>query len=308
MNKTEDLLALFENYTVSQNMRENLAIMAQESWFNGIFTGWVHRRLREGIGQLELLTLTHHFDADRNPELGSLGHIINSVIIGNVIMRGTSHDYFLYMIKYDRRKKNNLLKDSLKHITHMRIGDAIPLLRQMAEALGRTFEEMVLDYLEEKTEYRSLSNMMSLESLEFHERLKVIALSCKCNRRIFDDLALALDNNNLLEYAIDRANSLQGFDELTHALFVTEIPIERLEKSKQLIAFLIQSPSAHTIQHLLKRAEFEQRWNFVLKLAPAYNKKEILRILLKAKDPILIDKFFFLYKTYPEVKNLTPFL
>jgi hypothetical protein len=291
-------------------MRETLAIQVEEPWFAGIFTGWVHRRLREGISKLGLLTLIHHFDADRNPELGSLSAIINSVIIGNIILRKNSHEYFFYLIRYDRRKKSNLLKETLQHLTHIRIGEALPLIKEIAVCLNRPFEEMMVDFLEEKTEARSLSNMLSLNSLEAEEQIRVIAAACKFSKMIFDDLVLALDQINLLNFAIDRAHDMGGADELSQALLVTEISIERLEKSQHLTNFLVGAAQSitPTIKHLLKRAEFEERWNYVLKLASGFHKKEILRILLKAKDPILIDKFFFLYKDYPEVKNLTPFL
>jgi len=309
-NKVEQLLLDFESLSVSQNMRETLVEYIEQPWFHGIFTGWIHRRLREGIGNVELLTLTYHFDPDRNPELGPLGALLNSVILGNVLQRKINHSHFFYLIQYDRRRKNNLLKETLRHLTHIRIGDVLPLIKQMSEVIKRPFEEMFVEHLESRKEGRSLSNMISLNALELDEQLKVIAVACKLNRVIFEDLALALDQTNLLNHAIDRAHDMGGADELSQALLVTEISIERLEKCSYLSQFLVGAAVSirPVIKHLIGRAEFEERWNYVLKLAPAFNKKEILRILLKAKDPTIIDKFFFLYKAYPEVKNLAPFL
>jgi hypothetical protein len=99
-------------------------------------------------------------------------------------------------------------------------------------------------------------------------------------------------------------------DKFATALRNTSISIEKLESCDSLNAFI----EAHindipgTIARLYYRAEQEERWEYLLTLGSNKNKKELLRSIVKSKDQEMIDKFFSIYATHPEVKHLVPFL
>jgi len=313
MKELEDFLVSFESPIVSQNMRDKLADYIEEPWFEGIFTAWINRRLREKIPLMKLLALAFNLDPGKYPELGPASAYFNNALIGNVVLRKIHYDYFYYIINHEPRNfMYSLVLRAVKHLSHGRIDDSLQTLKGIADNTHWGYYELILRFLEEKTEARSLSNMLTMTHLPVEDQYQVLAVACRSNSTIFKDLAMGLQDNNkyLFKYCVDRAEALNGQDELSQALVACNLHLSIIESCQQLTDFLIWAAEhIHpTLEHLLKRAEYEEAWTLVLKLAPAFDKKQILKILLRAQDPILIDKFFFTYKDYPEVKNLAPFL
>lgn len=63
-----------------------------------------------------------------------------------------------------------------------------------------------------------------------------------------------------------------------------------------------------TLEYLLQAFIELEVYDMVIQLGEYFPKKRILGILTSHGDPVLIDKFFSLYKEYPEIKNLTAFI
>lgn len=94
------------------------------------------------------------------------------------------------------------------------------------------------------------------------------------------------------------------------ALRKTAIPTSKLKFIHELNNIIVNRSREmpDTIELLFNRAEVEKQYAYLLTLGSNKNKKDLLRSILKSQDHELIDKFFFIYKDYPEVKHLTIFL
>ena len=99
-------------------------------------------------------------------------------------------------------------------------------------------------------------------------------------------------------------------DILMSAIRNTLIPIEELEVN-DFLYYIVQTYSNElpaTLGRLYVRAEESGRYEYLLNVCQHKNKKDVLRTICKANDKELIDRFFSIYKSSPEVKHLVPFL
>lgn len=309
MEKFEKFIAGFEWPTASPEDITELIETIPTPWFEGIFRSWIGKRLREGISKPALLQYITW--STKLPELRVIGSLVNDVVIGDVLLRHQHHDYLYYILNYEKRTDGSSMMVRLsRNMGPFRMEDSLQLARDISNNTNYKYHEVILEVLQNRTDSHMLNNMITMSKLTPEDQLQIIALACLKNSFVFKDLVLSLENDVLKHAVHYQSHSIPGEDKMVHALLHTELGIPVLEERHQLTTYLLQVGPAvpYLIKHLMDRAEKEERWNYVLKLAGAYNKKESLRILLRSKDPILIDKFFFLYKDYPEVQNLTPFL
>jgi hypothetical protein len=155
-----------------------------------------------------------------------------------------------------------------------------------------------------------LQILLMLESLGDEKKFELLIEACRKNHVILDSMVGYL-GRNFCRYIL---NHLEDDGELCQVLLGIKTwdfsPLNALVGSINFRRLLFQNADKvpKTLEHILQVAEDAEYYDIVIQLGSCFPKRRILSILLEQNDKTLIDKFFFLYKDYPEVKSLTPFI
>jgi hypothetical protein len=121
----------------------------------------------------------------------------------------------------------------------------------------------------------------------------------------------ALGDGEFFDYVKDRLTDDDPICQAIRNMYSeNNSSISYLEKSVNLRRLLLDNPKkmSQTLEHILQIAAAVGCYDIVIQLGTCFPKKRILGLLTAHGDHVLIDKFFFLYKDYPEIKNLTAFI
>jgi hypothetical protein len=226
-----------------------------------------------------------------------------------MLLKNEGVDQFIFMNRHDTRTENHILESLIEHFSeYSNSNNWIELINKITPTVGFDKYTLILKLLE-SGEFRSFRNLVLIEKLPIEDQLLLIVRALEKDSIWFSRILdwTKGDARNLLSKSLveDGDN-----DKFATALRNTSISIEKLESCDSLNAFI----EAHindipgTIARLYYRAEQEERWEYLLTLGSNKNKKELLRSIVKSKDQEMIDKFFSIYATHPEVKHLVPFL
>jgi hypothetical protein len=153
--------------------------------------------------------------------------------------------------------------------------------------------------------------LLMLDQIDLPARYDLLVESCRSNSKIFKEMDDALGDGRFFDFVNETMSDDSDFCQAIQSISqMNNSSLSYLEHSLNLRKILFQNPEKIpvTLEHVLRLAEAAQRYDIVIQLGSCLPKKKILGILTAHGDPNLIDKFFFLYKNYPEIKKLAPFI
>lgn len=154
--------------------------------------------------------------------------------------------------------------------------------------------------------------LLYIDDLELSDRYDILIESCHISHNsVFYAMENSLGDGDFFDYVANKMADENPLCQAIRSLYsVNNSSLSQLEKSSNLQKLLFNNPEkmSQTLEHILQIATEIGSYDIIIQLGNCFPKKRILGILTAHDDPILIDKFFFLYKECPEVKNLTPFI
>lgn len=157
-----------------------------------------------------------------------------------------------------------------------------------------------------------LNFLLCVDSLDLSDKYNVLIESCSISHtKVFYEMENALGDGEFLDYVKDRMSDNNPICQAIREMYSEKnSSIYYLEKSINLRRLLFNNPEkmSQTLEHILQIAAEVGCYDIVIQLGSCFPKKRILGLLTAHGDHVLIDKFFFLYKEYPEIKNLTAFI
>jgi hypothetical protein len=154
--------------------------------------------------------------------------------------------------------------------------------------------------------------ILYVDGLDLSDRYNVLIESCTISHtKVFYEMENALGDGEFFDYVKDRMTDDNLICQSIRNMYSeNNSSISYLEKSINLRRLLFNNPEkmSQTLEHILRIAVEVKCYDIVIQLGTCFPKKRILGLLTAHGDHILIDKFFFLYKDYPEIKNLTAFI
>lgn len=193
------------------------------------------------------------------------------------------------------------------------VWSVIDYLQSLSKETGVSFVRLFVMFGDkcvsdgEKTRF-----ILYLDSLELQERYDVLVESCTISHnKIFYEMENALGDGEFFDYVKDRLSDDNPICQTIREMYSeNNSSISYLEKSINFRRLLFDNPDkmSQTLEHILQVAIKVGSYDIIIALGSCLPKKRILGILTSHGDSVLIDKFFFLYKDYPEIKNLTAFI
>lgn len=154
--------------------------------------------------------------------------------------------------------------------------------------------------------------ILYLDNLQLSDRYEILIESCIISHGVvFYEMENALGDGEFFDYIKDKLSDDSLFCQAIREMYSAyNYSIFQLEKSNNLQKLLLSNPEKmpQTLEHILQVAIKVGSYDIIIQLGTCFPKRRILSILTEHGDQNLIDKFFFLYKEYPEIKNLTPFI
>lgn len=307
-SKFDNLLKELEaSYSPDRDLKRFYKYLENDNVYVPLFTGYVIKRLEENIHPERLLNLAYHME--RSADTQHLSKKINDRLASRIVKDQENYDQFLFMHKHDTRVERNVLKSLIEQLKYASAEELTQVATKIEPYIGVDRHTLILRVLEHESEMRNLSNLFMMERLQPDDQYMVLVRALENNSKIFIK-AFDWGNNKFHTSFSEKLSKVGDQDQLITALSNTTIPISEIQTSPILSNILVFRAQniPNTIDKLYKRAEEEEEWEFVLALGTNKNKKDLLRSLIKAKDQKLIDRFFALYKSCPEVKHLVPFM
>jgi hypothetical protein len=190
---------------------------------------------------------------------------------------------------------------------------AIDYLKNLSEETGISFTRLFVIFGNNCISAgEKLRFLLYLDNLTLSDRYDVLVESCTISHiHVFYEMENALGDGEFFDFVKE-----QMTDDNPICQYIREIysknnsSILSLEKSINFRRLLFNNTEkmSQTLEHILQVAVEVGSYDIIIQLGACLSKRRILGILTEHGDPNLIDKFFFLYKEYPEIKNLTPFI
>ena len=273
---------------------------------SGDFSRYVTERLEENIHPERLLNLANY--TERFEETEHLSSYLNRAVAKYLIGEHKGYDHLYYMLRHDTRQERHIRKPFFQEMAEAQFDTSFKIIETLAHDIGTDKHSLLLEMLDAGHESRRLLHLHYCSKLSPEDLLEIELRALAKNSNMFFVLFESSEKLRLL--VAENIHRDNDKDKFAIALQNTNLPMESLESSFS-FGLLIRSHGKdmpETLEKLYLKAEKEERWEFLLTLGSNRNKKELLRSIVKAKDTHLIDKFFSLYKNYPEVKHLTPFI
>lgn len=251
-------------------------------------------------------------------------HFVN--FMANAYLMNDFESYFQRLVVFDKKRfaVESLYSPELDivlaivnrviyHVSHeYRIEKALPLLKNLSEDTSIKYQTLLL-LLGEQYYVRGdkVRVLLMIDALDYSDRYELLAVSLYKDSSIFVEVQETFSEDQFREYV---QKHITDDDTLCSTIRTNECAGSLCKASRlgshQLLRVLIESASTipKTLEHLLKTATDCSYFDIVIQLGCCFPKKRILEIIASQNDPNLIDKFFFLYKDYPEVKKLAPFI
>ena len=152
--------------------------------------------------------------------------------------------------------------------------------------------------------------LLYLDDFSLEERYDLFTESCRSNSKVFLEMEDALGNGEFYEYVFNRMADNDTFCATIRSLNTINSSLSYLEKTPNIRKLLFENAEKipQTLEHILQFAVNAKNYDIVIQLGAYFPKKRILQILTSQGDQQLIEKFFFLYKHYSEIKRLAPFI
>lgn len=303
----EDLLKELEmSFDPDRNLKPLYKFLKNDNVFVPLFESYITKRLENNINPERLLNLAYH--CERSLDTQHLSDKINKKLSSRIIQDQENYDQFLYMYKHDTRVERNVLKGVLERLKYANANELAETAEKISPYIGVDKHALMLRVLEHDSEIRNLANLMIVERLKVEDQYGLLKCALENNSKIF---VKAFDwASDLHTYLSDQVQKEGDQEPFIMALANSTIPIAQIQTGTLLndifTTFALYIPN--TLDKLCLRAEKEEQWEYLLTLGVNKNKKDLLRSIVKAKDQKLIDKFFSLYKSCPEVKHLVPFM
>lgn len=297
-----------EEPTVSKKQLDQLCdYLKNDNVYHPVFESYVSRRLHVNIHPEKLLNMAYHLE--KNDKTKYLSKTLNRQVVTHMLLKDECIDQFIFMNRHDLRKDNHILESLIDHFSEYSDSKKwIDLVDRLTPTIGMDKYDFILRLLE-SGEFRSFRNLVLVEKLSTEDQLFLLSRTLEKDSVWFSKVMgwIKVDAQMLLADSIVK-NGDQ--DKFAVALRNTSLSIEELESCIFLQSFIGNhiNDMPGTIARLYYRAEQEGRWEYLLTLGANKNKKELLRSIVKSKDQEMIDKFFSIYATHPEVKHLVPFM
>lgn len=154
--------------------------------------------------------------------------------------------------------------------------------------------------------------LLYIDFLELSDKYDVFIESCAISHNsVFYEMENALGDGEFFDYVSDQMADENPLCQAIRSMYSAHnSSLSQLAKSSNLLKLLFSNPKKmpQTLEHIFRAALEVESYDIIIQFGACFSKKRILGILITHGDPILIDKFFFLYKEDPEIKNLTPFI
>jgi hypothetical protein len=246
--------------------------------------------------------------------------------MANAYLMNDFESYFQRLVVFDKRRfaVESLYSPELDivmavvhriiyHVSHgHRLESALPLLQNLSKDTSIKYQ-MLLLLLGEQYYVRGdkVRVLLMIDKLDYSDRYELLAMSLLKGSSLFVEIQETFSEDQFREYV---QQHMKDNDTLCRTIRTGECAGHLCRSSKlgnhQLLRTLIENAEAipETLEHLLKTATDSSYFDIVIQLGCCFPKKRILEIIASQNDPDLLDKFFFLYKDYPEVKKLAPFI
>lgn len=313
-----DLFYQLEGERISSRRRNELAydLVARGILVENEFTNYLRYRLSNGMTLISFHNLIENVFG-----YSSINSIVGDAfvdLLSSAYLKGNFLPYFQHIIschhKNDVSDPNRLvILDILMRIVHRTIYH-ISHDYNLIEALQRCMDlsketsisyPNVLFWLGEQYYKKGdrVHNLLMIDSLELPDRYNLLAIAVKSNSQVAQDLEESLAEDKFFEYAQE---VIHDEDHLCKSIRSINLRL----RGNHLKRLLTQSPQRipKTLNHILEVAVNNLDFDIVIQLGSCFPKKKILEIITAQNDYELLDKFFFLYKDYPEIKKLAPFI
>jgi len=308
LSSFESILRTLEDPMVADAQLKKFVykFVKNDNVYRPLFEAYVSRRLHENVHPDRLLNIAYHLE--KSEETQYLSEILNNRLFHSLSSENKNFDQFYFMCRHDLRKERHILTDLFSRLASMRVDDSIKLIETIAPNIGLNKHELIFQMLEHGIDNNRLLHLILADRLPVEDQFEVMLRAIDKHSNVF---FVMLESSSLLRGLIhDNLHKNKDKDRFAISIMNSMLHITKFESSYSFndIIELHSKDIPEVLARLYVRAEQEERWEYLLKLGANKNKKELLRSIVKSKDHELIDKFFFLYKNYPEVKHLTPFI
>lgn len=246
--------------------------------------------------------------------------------IATSYLKDNFHDYFQHLVKFDKRRFAvpavyslefdiifKMVNRIIFHVSHnYRIEESLQWLKRLAQDTSYKYHTLLCflgeDFIDRGDKVRVL---FLVDALDVVDKYELLGTSLYNKSIVFDEVEASLSEDNFFEYTKEHINDDSL---LCHAIKNSQridANLAWLNKGSLLKKLMLENPSniMQTLEHILQIATNDRFFDIVIQLGSCLSKKKILGILTSQENSDhLVDKFFFLYKDYPEVKNLAPFI
>jgi hypothetical protein len=314
---SQDFYDYLLHFEINEASPESLAnftkLVELNKVFEYMFETYINQRLKENFHSQYLLNLIRNLE--KSEKTSHLSKLVNERLVVFMTINRECFDHFYYLYRNEFRKERNVLDaliENLGRTPQSRFEEMMQIIDLISPNIGIDKYSLILLIMESKGpggKARRLLNSVVMGKLEVPDRYMVLVRAVeKHSSQVYD-----LQNALVAEFKVFVSNQFKtnkDQDVLALALQRCMLPITQLYNCTFLNEVLYHNAEniPHTLDYLYHRAESENLWEYLLLLGVNKNKKELLQSIVKSKSHRLIDKFFLLYKNYPEVKHLAPFL
>lgn len=307
-------LHALENKLASRNLREKVV---EEHTASGVlaeyeFEVYLHSRMSQGIDDELFTNIVQNIYV-----YGDLRRLLGEKLADLMSQEYLKGNFVSYFKKMTMAFPNDfgllVAHRTMYHISHSYSQqETIERTRQLSYDSGYTLQWLLLilgTHCMERGD--KMKFLLMLDHLDMSERYDLLVESSKTYNIVFNEMEEALGDGRFFDYVNERMVDNSSLCKAIRSIFTMHnSALSRLEQSINLRRLLFNNPEKipQTLEHVLQLATTAERYDIVIQLGSCFPKKRILGILTAHGDPNLIDKFFFLYKNYPEIKRLAPFI
>lgn len=309
MNDFEKLISILESPgPFHREIKKLIAFMDGNTNYPPMFDNFIARRLRENIHPERLLNLVNHLESYEKTR--HLSESVNRQIAGYVCFRSLYLDHFYYMCRHDERTGRHILNTVVWQLAHIKSKDAIKVVDTIYPHILIDKYDLLYKILEADADGGFIRQSIFMNSLSVEDRYFTVIKVLKNDSPIFSGVQEVFMDMDFSTYCLERFQKSGDSDDLTKAIRSTKLTIKEFSRCYYFNDFILINAETipQTIEHLYQLAEQGEEWRYLLALGSTKNKRDVLRSLLKSKDPEIIDLFFHLYRGYSEVRHLAPFL
>lgn len=310
------ILSLYalENKLASRDLRNKVV---EEHTASGVlaeyeFEVYLHSRMSQGIEDDKFTNIVQNIYV-----YGDLRRLLGEKLadfLSSEYLKGNFVSYFKKMAMAFPNDFGLLLAHrAMYHISHnFSQQEMVTRTRQLAYDSGYMLQWLLLilgtHCIERGDKFKFL---LLLDHLEMSERYSLLVESSKTHNMVFSEMEDALGDGRFYDYVNEQMSDNSPLCKAIRSIYTMHnSALSKLENSINLRRLLFSNPERipETLEHVLHLATTSERYDIVIQLGSCFPKKRILGILTAHGDPNLVDKFFFLYKNYPEIKKLAPFI